>query len=140
MLRSPRPISAFISPNLRRQLSTDDTRTLTITRPRRSGKPNSQDHLSQSLTKKKIPHTVRFATPDHHLCSIHLLQMRIAVTLRRDHAVRAPLLLLRHGNDAPHGDRRRLTLQGQTDPWVLPPIRRLRSCHRRHGGRDHEER
>ena len=66
--------------------------------------------------------------------------MRIAVALRRDHAVRAPLLLLRHGNDAPHGDRRQLALQGQTNPWVLPPIRRLRGRRRRHGGHDHEER
>ena len=66
--------------------------------------------------------------------------MRITVALRRDHAVRAPLLPPRHGNDAPHGDRHRLALQGQTDPWLLPPIRRLRGRRRRHGGRDHEER
>ncbi|KAF3975086.1 hypothetical protein CMV_001619 [Castanea mollissima] len=48
--------------------------------------------------------------------------MRIAVALHRDHAVGAPLLLPRHGDDVPHGDRYRLALQGQIDPWVLPAI------------------
>ena len=66
--------------------------------------------------------------------------MRIAIALRQDHTVGAPLLLPRRGNNASHGDRRRLALQGQTDPWVLPPIRRLRGHRRWHGGRDHEER
>ncbi|KAL0002830.1 hypothetical protein SO802_016611 [Lithocarpus litseifolius] len=39
--------------------------------------------------------------------------MRIAVALCRDHAVRVPFLLPQHGDDVPHGDCRRLALQGQ---------------------------
>ncbi|KAJ6770162.1 hypothetical protein OIU79_020908 [Salix purpurea] len=52
----------------------------------------------------------------------------------RNQSPRTPLLLPRHGHHAPYGDRRRLSIQGQAHPRILPPLRRPRSRGRWYGG------
>jgi len=79
----------------------------------------------------------------HHnwdLRSLRHSQMRSSITHRRDQSPGAPLFLPRHGHDAPYGDSRRLSLQGQTHPWILPPLRWSRSRGRWNGGCNHQKR
>ena len=74
------------------------------------------------------------------LHSLHHSQMRSTIAHRRYQSPRTPLLLPRHGHHAPYGDRRRLSIQGQAHPRILPPLRRSRSRGRWYGGCNYQKR
>ncbi|KAG2317115.1 hypothetical protein Bca52824_020237 [Brassica carinata] len=103
------------------------SRSNTISRPSPPPSPVSSQPMPQPRPSQSRPP------------SLHLPPLR-PLPLRRILHPRAPHLLPHHGPDAPHGDRRRLPLQGEADPRLLPPLRRPGGSRHRYGGRDHEER